>query len=267
MSRENSPSSNRRKVYFAEYWQDVSVVSSEEVVLQQQSEDVQTANKKKRKSRGNRQLQRYRAKLRNQGLDNETIASMINPEYDSTKPQRVSAINAATSTTTEVTTILPKRKRGTTAKTGGVPTSVSEVSLAQPSTKRTRSALTTTDLQVNTITPPKKKSNYLHLTDTAFKKLLSATLKGIDEDNLMVLVDTPEKVQYIRIYTQLINNLFYLKLKDAFWKSYEEVVLSSSEIDFNSHLMSKSGRKEHHLHRFQFVKRENIHKLELSGDH
>ncbi len=33
---------------------------------------------KKKKSRGNRKLQRFRAKLKKQGLDHETIATMIN---------------------------------------------------------------------------------------------------------------------------------------------------------------------------------------------
>ena len=37
--------------------------------------------KKKRKSRGNRQLQRFRAKLKRQGLNNETIATLIT-EYN-----------------------------------------------------------------------------------------------------------------------------------------------------------------------------------------
>ena len=43
-----------------------------------QEQNQQQDRSKKRKSRGNRQLQRYRAKLRKQGLNNETITTLIN---------------------------------------------------------------------------------------------------------------------------------------------------------------------------------------------
>jgi hypothetical protein len=44
---------------------------------QQQQQQQQQGKQKKKKCRGNRKLQRYRAKLRKQGLNNETIATLI----------------------------------------------------------------------------------------------------------------------------------------------------------------------------------------------
>jgi hypothetical protein len=49
--------------------------------IQQQTQD--KPKKKKKKCRGNRKLQRYRAKLRKRGLNNETITALIN-DYNNT---------------------------------------------------------------------------------------------------------------------------------------------------------------------------------------
>lgn len=187
MSRDDtSPSSIRRAEYLAEYWQDQTIVSSEEVILQHPQELNKPKKKKKKKSRGNRQLQRLRAKLRKQ----------------------------------EGTT---KRKRNKITKPG-VTTSVSEISLMQPSTKRIRPAITTTDVQVNV--ESNKKPDYLHVNDQIFKKLLSTAVEGIDPTSILTLLDTSEKLQYARTYAQLVNDLFYFKMKDDYWKYYHTTIMS-----------------------------------------
>lgn len=85
MSRSNSPpSSSRRREHFAEYWQDPTCVSSEEVVLLPQPTATH-ANRKKKRSRGNRALQKLRAKLRKQGLSEEAIASIVVSQSQETR--------------------------------------------------------------------------------------------------------------------------------------------------------------------------------------
>jgi hypothetical protein len=96
MSSDSSQSSRRQEEYFQEYWQDLTFVSSEEVVLHQPEQQQQQPkeSKKKNKSRGNRQLQRFRAKLRKQGLDSEAIASIIASRHGGeTNPEEPTTIS------------------------------------------------------------------------------------------------------------------------------------------------------------------------------
>ena len=84
-------------------------------------------------------------------------------------------------------------------------------------------------------------------------------MKDIDETSILALSDTSEKLKYARTYAQLINDLFYLKMKDDYLTYYLSLV-TSPEFISSSHYMSKSSRKEHNLHRLQFIKQENIFK-------
>jgi hypothetical protein len=120
--------------------------------------------------------------------------------------------------------------------------------------KRTRAAITTTDVVIES--ESNKKPDYLNVPDHVFKKLLSTTLEGTEE-SMIALLDTAEKLQYARSYAQLINDLFYLRLKEDFWKNYYEVMTNSGIWSMN---MSKSIIQENNLHRIQFVTQENVQK-------
>jgi len=124
-------------------------------------------------------------------------------------------------TTSDLTTSVHKRKREKVSKPGGVPPSASGISIMQPSMKKTRpQTITTADIDEIPIesssSSSSNKPNYLHVTDYVFKRLLSNALKGIDETNILTLLDTSEKLKYARTYAQLINDLFYLKMKDDY---------------------------------------------------
>ena len=233
MSRDNSPSADRRREYFAEYCQDQTIASSEEVILQHPPE-----KKKKKKSRGNCRLQRIRAKLRKQGLCSEDIALLIASENN---PQRLVTTDQIQQNTT-------KRKRNKVSKPT-VTTSVSEISLMQPDKKRSRVTMaattTTTDVEVM-MTLSKKTPNYLRINDKMFKKMLSTALQGIDETTISTLLDTSEKLQYARTYAQLVDDIFYLKMKDDYWKYYHTTIMSESNI------------QGHNLNKRQFVRKENV---------
>ena len=154
-----------------------------------------------------------------------------------------------------MTTSVVKRKQRIVAS-GGVTTSFSEMSLVQPSSKRTRT-ITTAD--VVTETESNKKPDYLKLPDAIFKKMLSTALEGAEE-YINTVLDTKEKLQYARIYAQLVHELFYLRLKEDFWKHYSTMMAPVPEI--RSLNLSKSILKEHSLQRLQFVTPENLHKRE-----
>ena len=86
MSEDNSHASGRKEDYFQQYWQDLTVVSSgEEVVLHHPEQEQQSKEMKtKKKSRGNRQLQKFRAKLRKRGLNTEEISNVIESRQNQT---------------------------------------------------------------------------------------------------------------------------------------------------------------------------------------
>ena len=202
--------------------------STEEASTQPQLHyDQQRKASKKKKSRGNRKLQRFRAKLKRQGLNTETMATMIEecnnlPRHDqqqrdvlatdiSMKDFVESDDQEGHETTQRKTT---KRKRE--LRPAAVTTSLSQISIVQPSKKHQRS--TTAD----NMTPPKDmnksklkdKPDYLQINDQTFKKMLSTSLEGAE--TIVQLLDTSEKLQYARHYAQLVNNLFYLRIKHDF---------------------------------------------------
>lgn len=210
MSRHQSPNLEHQKEHLV---QDITTatISNEEVVLQQPQETTMKKKTKKNKSKAHRQRQ-----------------------------QQQQLTTADTST---------KRKR-VVISTADIPTSVSTISLMQPSTKRTRATDATT---ITTIL--NEKPDYLHVTDQVFKNMLLTTLKGVEEHTVLTLLDTPEKLQCIRTYTHLIQNVFYLKMKLEFWKEYYTIVI---RLETDSKKMSKQILKTYNLDRIQFIRSKNV---------
>lgn len=71
-----------------------SILSTDEVLLHQPEEEKQREQMSKKKSRGNRRLQRFRAKLRKQGLTTEAIAAVINEYNHPSRPGDESEVPA-----------------------------------------------------------------------------------------------------------------------------------------------------------------------------
>ena len=139
-------------------------------------------------------------------------------------------------------------------------TSLSQISIAQSLPKRARAAVVATTMgnfSVQSKAPNKTKAkpHYLNVPDHLFRKMLFSALK--DEtmiEKMDQLLNTPEKLQYVRDYTRLVNDFFYMKLKEDYWKNYNQL------IETGSINMSPQFIKENHLHRVQFVTRENVQK-------
>ena len=136
-----------------------------------------------------------------------------------------------------------KRKRVT--QPVGVSASISQLSIVPPSSKRPRA--TTTEV------PAKIVPDYLKVPDYAFKRMLSAALEG--GETIVQLLDTPEKLQYARLYAQLVNDICFLKLKQEHYEQYYQVVHGAGVW---SSALSKEVIREHHLHRIQFITQGNM---------
>ena len=96
---------------------------------------------------------------------------------------------------------------------------------------------------------------YLNLPDNILKNMLSSSLEGAQ--NIIQSLDTPEKLQYTRIYAQLVNTIFYLQLKQDFWNHYYQVIIIEG---IGSLQMSKQKVKENNLHRIQSITQDKIEK-------
>ncbi|CAF4063443.1 unnamed protein product [Adineta steineri] len=250
---------------------------------QQQRQQQEESRKKKKKSRGNRKLQRFRAKLKKQGLNAEAITMMINTYNDRSNQHDTENVEDPANQDINVqdlvqldqqevqdvledivTRITTKRKRE--VRPTGVTTSISQISMVQPLEKRRRSATTTTTAAttIDNVVQPKNqtkkstsamKPNYLNKSDHVFKKMLSTTLEGAE--NVFQLVDTPEKLQYARVYAQLANDLFYLRLKQDFWEDYYKILVTTRIWPMK---ISKQFIKENKLDQVQFITQKNVEK-------
>ena len=99
------------------------------------------------------------------------------------------------------------------------------------------------------------KPKYLKLSDQIFKQMLSKTLS--DAEQFVQLLDTSEKLQYVRTYAHLLNNVFYLKLEESFWEHYKQVCISEA---IWSSPMLKNIAKENNLFRFKFKTQVQLEK-------
>ena len=101
--------------------------------------------------------------------------------------------------------------------TDHLPASVSQMSLSNVPKKRQRST--------NTDNQPVQKENYkpkyLKVPDQVLKKMLSNSLVGAE--SLVQSLNTMEKLQFVRIYAHLLNNVFYLTSEQNFLEHYEKV--------------------------------------------
>ncbi|CAF1623403.1 unnamed protein product [Adineta steineri] len=239
-------------------------------------EQQEESRKKKKKSRGNRKLQRFRAKLKKQGLNTETITMMINTYNDRSYQPDVENIEDLINQDINVqdlvqlnqqevqdvledaVTMVTKRKRE--IRPTGVTTSVSQISMVQPLEKRLRS---TTAPFLDVVQSKDKsdrstsavKPNYLKTSDHIFKKMLSTALEGTED--IIRLLDTPEKLKYAREYAQLVNDFFYLRLKQDFWEDYYKILVTTR---IWSMKISKQFIKENKLDQIQFVTQKNVEK-------
>jgi hypothetical protein len=120
---------------------------------------------------------------------------------------------------------------------------MSQMSISNLPNKRTRST-TMHHLQEQTNNKPK----YLKLPDKLFKEMLSKSVVG--EKSIDELFDTPEKLQYIRTYVHLLNNVCYLKLEQDYWQHYDKV--ATTEGIWSLPLLEKELIKKNNLYRINF---------------
>jgi hypothetical protein len=142
-----------------------------------------------------------------------------------------------------------KRKRES-KPTAGITTSISQMSISNLPKKQRQRSTTMDNIKEHTHgnkSIPNNKPKYLKVPDQIFKQMLSKSLT--EGESIVQLIDTPEKLQYIRTYTHLLNNICYLKLEQDYWEHYDKVAITEG---IWSSPLGKELIKTNNLYRINF---------------
>ncbi|CAF1306689.1 unnamed protein product [Adineta steineri] len=199
-----------------------------------QDESIQELqHKQKKKSRGNRKLQRYRRNLRKQGMDPDTIIRITGAwvDIDSEESSKIMEQNLDKTNSTVNETMfheiamVEKNKTHTNIYKHGL------VSPKQPNLKRL--IRTNKTNSVISVQPSKKTSisnnssvDYTNIPDQIFFHMLSTAFNDVDK--LGHFLNEKEKFEFIREYTNLIDRLSYVKLQEQQWNYYYNIGMTQN---------------------------------------
>jgi len=248
------------------------------------------AKKKRKKSRGNRQVQRYRRKLRKEGLSCDAIASLVGTwvSMDPRESIRTTASNA------HETTTISMAQHSLAMNPTTIDDSSSQMSFGQSSLVKKHKI----NRQRNHNKKMTKRFNYsVYIKDT-HSSILSTAMKNtmIATDNLIKLEDISNevfyqmlskafgdiskldnyflnengKIEFIRQYTSLIYRLSYVQLQQQQWDYYYHIGITHNiwRDRISKHMAEKNclcytyGRSKHMIQqrRIQIEKHlEEIH--------
>ncbi len=203
----------------------------------------QQSNGMKRKCCRNRKSQRLRAKLRKSKFDikstmilfnvdktNKSIFKKSNCQYQERKIKCLRSLNQA----------LMKR----------------QLSMKQTNVTMDKSIVKQQKQLMKSKETFMIKPNYLTMTDTIFKQMLSTVFD--DTEFIVQHFDTTEKLNYIRQYAQLINNLYCLKYEQDVWQTYYNISMIADV--WSTTTITKEMAFENILHRYLFTTRVNTEK-------
>jgi hypothetical protein len=80
-----------------------------------------------------------------------------------------------------------------------------------------------------TTTASKKKTelpHYPRVSNSIFKRMLCKALVGAE--TIVAHIDIADKLDYIRIYARLLNNVCYLQFEEHFWTDYMNILTTES---------------------------------------
>jgi hypothetical protein len=149
-----------------------------------------------------------------------------------------------------------KRKRQQTC----ISTSISQISISNLPKRRARSTDVRKDTSIVTPTSKQKTElpNYLKVSNSIFKRMLCKALVGAD--TIVAHIDTADKLDFVRIYAQLLNNVCYLQLEEHFWTDYMNILTTESvwSLPLQDDVVVSS--KKNNLHRALFKSQTQVEK-------
>ena len=201
--------------------------------------DHQTKKKRAKKCRGNRKLQRYRRKLRQQGMNSEAIAKQINsfvPTTITTTTQ--SKDDKVTQEQTEKITATSFNEDDTTIFHLAKANQMKKESIFIKR-KDSTSSVSVSNKKVKTPPVIKDSFDYVSVPDEVFFQMSSTVFNGIPE--IEDLLNDDEKIKLIRHYTSLIDRISYVKLQEFQWKYYYQIGMTQNI--WKGHISKRSAEK------------------------
>ena len=186
-------------------------------------------SKPKKKSRGNRKMQRYRRKLRNQGVKPDTIAKLIS-EWVNVAPgttEKVTELDTETTNTSANDTIvcslvpIPIQHKEKILEKKKI---IKQRKLVKKKKTTSSRYLSTRKMKASTNT--KDSVDYNTIPDEIFLQMLSTDTNGTQK--LDCYLDGDEQIKFIRQYTSLIDRICYLQLREFQWKYYHHIGMSQN---------------------------------------
>ena len=188
--------------------------TTNEIVDHSNKDDIQQTTKKK-KSRGNRAMQRYRRKLRKQNMNQSITADVAS----------VSLINKATVTLDEQIQEKKEQEQEQTVKV----VQHEAVNLGSKSNKHKRQkklkkkqtivkkikvtgSKYSSKRKVKELPVIKDTLDYSKVPDSVFDQIYSSIFE--ENEDLPCFSNTVEKIQFVRKYTSLIDRLLYVQLQE-----------------------------------------------------
>ena len=198
---------------------------------------IQEDSKPKKKSRGNRKMQRYRRKLRNQGMKPDTMVKLISEcvNMDPSTTEKITELNTDTSKTsandTSVCSLVPIQHK---QKILEKKKSIKRRKLVKK--KKTASSRYLSTRKVKASANTKDSVDYNTIPDEIFLQMLSTDTNGTQKFDCYLNGD--EQIKFIRQYTSLIDRICYLQLQEFQWKYYHHIGMTRN---------SWSGRITKHI--------------------
>ncbi|CAF4580245.1 unnamed protein product [Rotaria sp. Silwood2] len=191
---------------------------------QQQQQPVKPQNdeqmKQKKKCRDKRKARRLHRRLRQQGLDPDTITELVNQKINLQRRQQhdeaiqynripQSAQHKNNYQDTVVKKSIKRKRNDTPTKTSSATIDKSLITTNGTSeTQRSKSKK-----QINHNKDYSYIPNYLKVSNRIFKKMLISSLEGAKE--IVKRLNSKDKINYIRQYAYLIHRLFYVQLQES----------------------------------------------------
>lgn len=163
----------------------------------------------KKKSRGNRKLQRYRRNLRNQDMNSDSSGKLMISFVDATASRNEETTTTITDQTIVHVSQIIKGKNKQNKKNNQI---------------RSNKSVSSREVK----TPPliKDTFNYSSILDEIFSQMLSVAFSGAEK--LSCLLNVDEKLKFIRDYTSLIDRQSYVQLQEFQWKYYYDIGMTQN---------------------------------------
>ncbi|CAF1532884.1 unnamed protein product [Adineta steineri] len=199
-----------------------------------QDESIQVLQyKQKKKSRGNRKLQRYRRKLRKQGMDTDTIIRItdVRVDIDSERSNEIMTQSIETTNSVVIETICDEIAM---VEKNEKHVNINKHQLVSPKQPNLKRLIHTNKVNSLTFVQPLKKTStsnsspvdYTNIPDQIFFQMLSTAFNDVDK--LGYFLNEKEKIEFIREYTSLIDRLSYVKLQEQQWNYYYHIGMTQN---------------------------------------